>query len=105
MRNARVAARITELQIEAGKRAEIEIDDVLDMLLESYRDAKRDGQHGPSVRAAELIGKSLRMFTDRISFEEQGVSDDDLIDALAAGDVQKREMLLAVLGAEDGFVH
>ncbi len=100
---ANVSARITQLQADAATRAEIEIDDVIDMLLESYRDAKTAGQHGPAVRAVELLGKHLAMFKDRISFEEQGPSDDDLIKALAAGDGRKRQMLRAVLGAGDSF--
>ena len=100
---ANVSARITQLQAEAAERAEIEIDDVIEMLMESYKDAKSANQHGPAVRAVELIGKHLAMFKDRISFEEHGASDDDLIDALAAGDGHKREMLRAIVGAEEGF--
>ena len=104
MKHADVSARITQLQAEAAERAEIEIDDVIDMLLQSYRDAKAAGQHGPAVRAVELLGKTLRMFTDKISFsEEQGASDDDLIKQLAAGDKHKRAMLREILGADDSF--
>lgn len=47
--------------------AEIEIDDVIDMLLESYKDAKDANQHGPAVRAVELLGKHLAMFKGRIT--------------------------------------
>ncbi len=100
---ANVSARITQLQAEAAARAEIEIDDVIDMLLASYTDAKAAGQHGPAVRAVELLGKHLAMFKDRISFEEQGLDDDALIDALAAGDGHKREMLRAIVGAGESF--
>ncbi len=104
LKNVHVAARITQLQGDAAARAEIEIDDVIDMLLQSYRDAKAAGQHGPAVRAVELLGKTLRMFTDKIAYaEEQGLDDDALIDTLAAGDGRKREMLRAVLGAEGSF--
>ena len=104
LKHVHVAEQITQMQAEAGERAAIEIDDVLDMLLAAVADAKSAGQHGPSVRAVELIGRHLAMFKDRISFtEEQGASDDDLIEQLAAGDGRKREMLRAVLGAEDSF--
>ncbi len=104
LKHADVSARITELQADAAARAEIEIDDVIDMLLASYKDVKAAGQHGPAVRAVELLGKTLRMFTDKISFsEEQGASDDDLIEALAAGDGRKREMLRAIVGAGETF--
>ncbi len=40
LKNVHVSARITQLQAEAAERAEIEIDDVLNMLLETYKDAK-----------------------------------------------------------------
>ncbi len=103
LKNVHVSARITQLQAEAATRAEIEIDDVLDMLMESYRDAKAANQFGPSVRAIELIGKHLAMFKDRISFEEHGASDDELVEQLAAGDGHKRAMLRAVLGADESF--
>jgi hypothetical protein len=59
-----VASRVTELQNEAAKRNEIKVDDVIAMLLESYRDAKAANQHGPAVRAVELLGKRLGMFRD-----------------------------------------
>ncbi len=101
---ANVSARITQLQAEAAERAGIEIDDVVDMLLQSYKDAKAANQHGPAVRAVELLGKTLRMFTDKISFsEEQALDDSALIDTLAAGDGHKSAMLRAVLGADDSF--
>ncbi len=104
MKHADVAARITQLQAEAATRAEIEIDDVIDMLLASYKDAKAAGQHGPAVRAVELLGKTLRMFTDKIAYsEEQAFDDSALIEALAAGDGRKRQLLRAVLGAGDSF--
>jgi phage terminase small subunit len=103
MKNGHVIAKITELQAEATARAEIEVDDVIDMLLASYTDAKTANQHGPAVRCAELLGKHLSMFTDRLLVEEQGVSDDDLVESLAGGDEQKRAMLRAVVGAGDTF--
>ncbi len=104
MKHADVSAQITQLQAAAAARAEIEIDDVIDMLLQSYRDAKAANQHGPAVRAVELLGKTLRMFTDKISYsEEQALDDSAVIEALAAGDGRKRQLLRAVLGAEDSF--
>lgn len=76
---------------------------MIEMLLESYRDAKAANQHGPAVRAAELLGKHLALFKDRISFSEEGAAPDDvLIEALAQGDGAKRQMLRAVL-APDTF--
>ena len=103
MRHVLVAERIIQLQGEAAARAAIDVDDVIDMLLKSYKDAKGDKQHGPAVRCAELLGKHLSMFTDKLIFEEQGVSDDDLVESLAGGDEQKRAMLRAVIGPPDTF--
>ncbi len=103
LRHVLVAERISQLQAEATKRAALDVDDVIDMLMDSYRDAKTANQHGPAVRCAELLGKHLAMFKDRLLFEEQGVSDDDLVESLAGGDEQKRAMLRAVIGPPDTF--
>ena len=103
LKHADVAARITELQAEASARAAIEVDDVIDMLLKSYKDAKAANQHGPSIRVAELLGKTLQLFTDKFVVEEQGISDKDLIEAMAAGDPAKRAAAQLLLGAKDTF--
>ena len=65
LKNADVAAEITRRQEEAGKRADIREDDVIKMLLEDRNGARRAKQFGPSVRAAELIGRKLGMFVDK----------------------------------------
>ena len=104
LKKVEVAARITELQAEATKRAAIEADDVIDMLLESYKDAKRANQHGPAIRAVELLGKHLALFKDRtILTEEAGVSDDFLIKAVSQGDPEMEAMARKMLGAPDTF--
>ena len=59
-----VKTRISELQAEVAARTDVTIDDVIGMLRESYRDAKAVNQHGPAVRAAELLGKRHGLFTD-----------------------------------------
>ncbi len=59
-----VKTRISELQAEVAARTDVTIDDVIGMLRESYRDAKAANQHGPAVRAVELLGKRHGMFTD-----------------------------------------
>ena len=55
------------------------------------------------MRAAELLGKHLSMFTDRIELEESGVSDDALVERLAGDDEEKRAMVRAMIGAADSF--
>ncbi len=59
-----VKTRISELQAEVAARTDVTIDDVIGMLRESYRDAKAANQHGPAIRAVELLGKRHGMFTD-----------------------------------------
>lgn len=97
--NASVKSRIAELQAEVAERLNITVDDVTKMLLESYRDAKTAKQHGPAVRAIELLGKRLGMFRDRVIVAtEQTMSDADLVAVLAGDDPHKAEVLRAVLG-------
>ena len=101
--NVSVKAHIAELQQAAAKRNEVTVDTVVTMLLDSYREAKAANQHGPAVRAAELLGKRLGMFVDRVLLnEEQAMSDSELIASLAQGDERKAKMLRAIIG-RDGF--
>ncbi len=68
--NVSVKAHIAELQQAAAKRNEVTVDTVVGMLLDSYRDARAANQHGPAVRAAELLGKKFGMFVDRHLVDE-----------------------------------
>ncbi len=70
LKNASVQAEITGRQEEAARRADVKEDDVIQMLLESYKDAKAANQHGPCVRAAELLGRRLGLFRDRLSVDD-----------------------------------
>ncbi len=65
-----VKAHIAELQQAAAKRNEVTVDTVVGMLLDSYDEAKKANQHGPAVRAAELLGKQFGMFIDRHQVDE-----------------------------------
>ncbi len=98
-----VAARISELQAEAAKRNEITLDDVIQMLVEDRRDAKAAGQHGPAVRAAELLGKHLGAFTDRMILSQDQVSDEEVIKALSGGDEEKAAVLRRIIGSDTEF--
>ena len=82
--NVSVKARIAELQEAAAKRNELKVDDVVGMLLDSYKEAKAANQHGPAVRAAELLGKKFGMFKDRVEVSEvQAMTDEKLAARLA----------------------
>ena len=65
LRNVGVMAEITRRREAASKRAEIDEDAVLKMLLADREAARKAKQFGPSVRAAELIGRKLGMFIDK----------------------------------------
>ncbi len=92
LRNVKVDTRIRELQAAAAKRSEITADRVLEMLMDSYHDAKAAKQHGPAVRAAELLGKYLAMFVDRQIIGEETLSREQIIEQLAEGDPERRKM-------------
>ncbi len=81
-----VKARIAELQQAAAKRNEVTVDTVVGMLLDSYDEAKAANQHGPAVRAAELLGKQFGMFIDRHQVDEVSqLSDQQLAVNVAKG--------------------
>ena len=64
LRDPRIQAYIAELEAEATERAGLTIDGVLNNLREDRDAARAAGQYGPAVRADELLGKYLAMFTD-----------------------------------------
>ena len=64
LRDPRIQAYIAELEAEATERAGLTIDGVLKNLREDRKAARKAGQFGPAVRADELLGKYLAMFTD-----------------------------------------
>jgi hypothetical protein len=64
LRDPRIQAYIAELEAEATERAGLTIDGVLKNLREDRDAARKAGQFGPAVRADELMGKHLAMFTD-----------------------------------------
>ncbi len=64
LRDPRMKAFIEELGVEAAERADLTIDSVLQNLREDRKAARAANQYGPAVRADELLGKYLAMFTD-----------------------------------------
>ncbi len=64
LRDSRMKAYIAELGVEAAERADLTIDSVLKNLREDRKAAREANQYGPAVRADELLGKYLAMFTD-----------------------------------------
>ncbi len=64
LRDSRIQAYIADLEAEATERAGLTVDGVLKNLREDRDAARKAGQFGPAVRADELMGKHLAMFTD-----------------------------------------
>ena len=104
LENVRVAARISELQEAAAQRNEVTLDEVISMLRKSYEDAKAAKQHGPAVRAAELLGRYMGLFKDRLLVTDTArLSDNQLIEAMAHGDPERERAARLLLGASEGF--
>ncbi len=84
LKNVNVLAEIARRQEEAAKRADIREDDVIKMLLEDRAGARKAKQYGPSVRAAELIGRKFGMFVDkRLVGEIREHTDEEIAAGLA----------------------
>ena len=62
MKDPAVQQYITELQAEAAERNNVTVDEVIENLRNSITAAKAANQHGPAVRATELLGKTVGMF-------------------------------------------
>ena len=81
-RKPHVAARLEQLKEKALSGANITIEKVLRDLEVSRAQAHEAGQHTAAIRASELQGKYLKMFTERI---EHVQSLEDITDRELAG--------------------
>jgi phage terminase small subunit len=61
----KVKARIDELKAERIKRVQIEADDVIERLVRIANKSEEEGDWHATIRATELLGKHLAMFTDK----------------------------------------
>lgn len=61
-----VQVYIDALRQEAASRMQISIDSIIKNLRDAYDKAMEDGKYSDAVRAMELIGKHLGMFTERV---------------------------------------
>ncbi len=103
LRNVGVMAEITRRREAASKRAEIDEDAVLKMLLEDREAARAAKQYGPAVRAAELLGRKLGMFKDRIDVNGGPERDRQIIESLAGEDPARRKALKLIMGSHEVF--
>lgn len=97
--NALVRAKIEAAQAKRAVEVGITQQDVLRMLLETYTAASRANQYQAAVKAGELLGRHLAMFTDKVRLEPgRELSDEDLVAELAGSDKELAVMLLTLLG-------
>jgi hypothetical protein len=95
-----VQQRIAELGQERLDAVDVSADGVVRMLADSYKDAKAAKQHGPAVRAAELLGKRHTMFSDRVVQEERNTDPEEQIKALSNGNQYLERILRATIFGE-----
>ena len=65
LKDPKVRARIDELKAERIKRVQIEADDVIERLVRVANKSEEEGDWHASIRATELLGRHLAMFTDK----------------------------------------
>ncbi len=68
----------------ATERLSLKREDIMRMLLEERKAASEAGQHGPAVRALELVGRQLGMFVDRLLTKET----DDIFETMSDGQLR-----------------
>jgi phage terminase small subunit len=79
----KVKARIDELKAGRIERVQIEADDVIERLLRIANKSEDEGDWHATIRATELLGRHLAMFTDKSKIQIEnpfaaGQSDEDI---------------------------
>jgi len=62
---------VQSLMDARAAKIEITAEDVLGDILETRKAAKEDGKHSDRLRANELLGKHLKLFTDKVDLGGQ----------------------------------
>ena len=65
LRNRKVSDRLGELEAKVADKLELTVEKVLKDIEELRDAAKEDKQFAPALKASELQGKHLKMFTDK----------------------------------------
>jgi len=68
-RRPQVLAEINRLQAERVKQTAMDADEVVRRLTRIAQKAEHESRYNDAIRALELIGKHLQMFTDRSEIE------------------------------------
>ena len=72
LRNVKVSAYLSEVQARASEEVQVDANYVLEGLKEEAERLGEGSSHSARVRALELIGKHLGMFTDKRAEEHGG---------------------------------
>jgi len=97
--NPNVRAKVAAARAERAAEVKITQAQVLRMLLDTYKAATDANQHQAAVKAAELLGRHLAMFTDKVRLEPgRELTDEQLVAELAGGNAELAAMLLTLLG-------
>ncbi len=100
--NPLIRARIKAANGKRQAVVQITQQDVLRKLMDTYDNAGKAGQYTAQARAAELLGRHLAMFTDKVLIDDRRImTDADLIAALASGDGGRAQMLRDIMGVSD----
>ena len=70
LKNPRIQEFIAELDAERIERLDIDADEVVKMLVNSYDRATAAGQHNAAAKCAELLGKRIGMFREILNINE-----------------------------------
>lgn len=103
LRNVKISARVDELKIQAAadasEAAKITKADVMRMLRDNFKEARKLKEIGPANRAAELLGKEIGMFVERKRIGPLELADltDEELEQLAK---QFEQVLVSRTGAE-----
>ncbi len=84
-----------ERLVEGSEVTRAKVIQELDLLIKEARKAK---QYGPAIRAAELKGKSIAMFADRVETTPTKTPDEVLAELTTVGDLGKAIVKLIMEG-------
>lgn len=75
-----IAAELAKLETEAIKTGAVAKDEVIQKLRDTYTKAIEGKHYSAAVRAAELLGKTIGVFVDRVDVELTSMNDAALIE-------------------------
>lgn len=63
---------LEKLMAEKTKKVDIEVDDILNDILETRKEAASEKKHSDRLKANELLGKYKKMWTDKVDLQPLG---------------------------------